>query len=474
MTVRPVRMVCSGCGTVAAADDPYPVRCINAQSGGDTDHVMTAVLDPASIRFPQGNHPNPFIQYRTLSYSYHLGRAHGLTDDDYIGVVARLDQAVARVDGHGFTTTPFGRSRSLSDHFGSTGGVWVKDETHNVSGSHKARHLMGLLIHLEVVERVGLAGTRAKAPDLAIASCGNAALAAAIVAKAGDRHLQVFVPTTADQGVVGSLKRLEAQVTVCPRDPAIAGDPTYHRLQQAVREGAFPFTCQGTDNGLTIDGGKTLGYEMASVLARESQRLDRVIIQVGGGALASACIQALQDAHQLGVLTAMPRIHTVQTMGGYPLKRAYDRLSERILARIERERGDRPAPPGGNRERAELIKGHMSSPIVEEEELQFAANHRSQFMWAWEQEPKSIAHGILDDETYDWFAVTKGILATGGYPVVVSEQELRDANRLGQEATAINVDPTGSAGLAGLMQLYAEAVVRPEETLAVLFTGIRR
>jgi phosphate-selective porin len=32
------------------------------------------------------------------------------------------------------------------------GALWVKDETHNVAGSHKARHLMGLLLYLAVVE----------------------------------------------------------------------------------------------------------------------------------------------------------------------------------------------------------------------------------------------------------------------------------------------------------------------------------
>mgnify|MGYP001764471667 CR=1 FL=1 len=84
--------------------------------------------------------------------------------------------------------------------------------------------------------------------------------------------------------------------TICPREAGVPGDPTYRRLRQAVREGALPFTCQGSDNGLTIEGGKTLGYEMVSVLAAERHRLDRVFVQVGGGALASAVIQAFQDA----------------------------------------------------------------------------------------------------------------------------------------------------------------------------------
>jgi len=38
---------------------------------------------------------------------------------------------------------------------GTGASILVKNETGNVSGSHKARHLFGLLVHLEVVERLG-------------------------------------------------------------------------------------------------------------------------------------------------------------------------------------------------------------------------------------------------------------------------------------------------------------------------------
>ena len=38
------------------------------------------------------------------------------------------------------------------------------------------------------------------------------------------------------------------------------------RLHETMDEGAIPFTCQGSDNGLTIEGGETLGYEMAADL----------------------------------------------------------------------------------------------------------------------------------------------------------------------------------------------------------------
>jgi threonine synthase len=95
-------------------------------------------------------------------------------------------------------------------------------------------------------------------------------------------------------------------------------------------------------------------------------------------------------------------------------------------------------------------------------------------MWPWETEPHSIAHGILDDETYDWAAVIEAMLTTGGRPVVVSEELLGEANALGRESTEIPVDPTGSSGLAGLLALRQEGVIGDDERVAVLFTGVDR
>ena len=408
---------------------------------------MARVLDTASIVFPRGGEPNPFVQYRPLFHSYHVALAHGMADEDYVGLVCSLDEQVARVDGRGFRITPFGRSVALSEHLGfaTDGGVWVKDETGNVSGSHKARHLMGIMIYLQVLERIGL--VRRPLPTLAIASCGNAALAAAVVARAAGRALQVFIPPGAPPAVVARLAQLGAQTTVCRRDPSVRGDPCYLQFRDAVRNGALPFCCQGTANGLTIEGGETLGYEM--IAAQGVPALDRVVIQVGGGALASAVIQSFTEGVALGISTRLPRFCTVQTRGAFPLKRAYDRLSRRILE-------------------ARTANG------VLQRELCYAATHRSEFMWPWEEEPRSIAHGILDDETYDWFAIVKGMLASGGDPVVVDERLLVEAYGLARETTGVDVDHTGAAGLAGLLQLRRDGAVAPHENVAVILSGAQR
>jgi threonine synthase len=445
------RLACWGCGAAPSPLDPYPFRCPEADAdAGDVDHVLVRILDRERVRFPDGTlgGDGSFVRYRGLLHSHHRATAAGMSDGEVVELITRLDDAVAGVAGRGFVVTPFGRSARLSDALGfsAAGGVWVKDETGNVTGSHKGRHLMGVLLHLEVAERLGLTDPAAR-PDLAIASCGNAALAAAVLARAADRRLRVFVPVDADPVVLRGLRELGAEVVTCPRPPDVPGDPAYARLHEALAAGALPFTCQGTENGLVIEGGETLAYEIVSSLREESVVLDHLVVQVGGGALASACIQALAEAVDLGALSRGPRIHTVQTAGGHPLERAYRRVCDRL-----------PAAPG---------------PADIDAALHDAARHRSEFMWPWEEEPRSIASGILDDETYDWRAVVEGMLASGGRPIVVEEDRLVRAHELGHEA-GFPVDPTGSAGLAGLLDLVAAGEVGPDERVAVLFTGVDR
>ncbi len=241
MTAAASRLVCAGCGAEPARGDPYPFSCPNARAGDDVDHVLRRDLDLSAVRFPLADpEPNPFVRFRAFLRAYHVAIAGGLSDREFCTLVLRLDAHVADVDGHGFATTPFARSDELSQRLGFSGrgGVWVKDETGNVSGSHKARHLFGVLLYLEVAEHLGLIDP-SRRRDLAIASCGNAALAAAVVAAAGGRSLHVFVPVDADTAVLARLEELGAKLTVCPRVEGESGDPTVHRLLQAIAKGAL-------------------------------------------------------------------------------------------------------------------------------------------------------------------------------------------------------------------------------------------
>lgn len=98
-----------------------------------------------------------------------------------------------------------------------------------------------------------------------------------------------------------------------------------------------------------------------------------------------------------------------------------------------------------------------------------AAAHPADFMWPWDDEPTSVATGILDDVTYDWLPLLRRTKATGGEPLVVPESVIVDAHRLAREQTSIPVCTTGTAGLAGLLHH------RPQSGhVAVAFTGVER
>ncbi len=264
-------------------------------------------------------------------------------------------------------------------------------------------------------------------PPLAIASCGNAALAAATLAAAAAWPIEVFVPPWAATSVLARLHELGATVRVCPRrDGDPPGDPCVHRCRAAVEAGAVPFGVQGPENALCLDGGRTIGWEMH----RQVPDLDRVFVQVGGGAFATCVGAAFAAAGRV------PRLHAVQTQGCAPLARAWQRAQAL------------PEGPAG------------------------AGQHWAECMWPWEAEPTSLADGILDDETYDWLGVLTAMLASEGSPVVVPEALVREAAELGPRLTGIDASPTGTAGLAGLLAVRDE--VGDAERVAVVFSGVRR
>ena len=399
-------LTCS-CGAVAARD---AWACAKRDSD-DRDHVLALPMPDWSV---DESSQQPFVRYRRMLRSW------GEAGDDswFVDRVGQLDDAVGEVDGHGFQVTP------CSQFLVGERIITVKDETDNVSGSHKARHTFGLMLHLLVRERQGrLASPSSARPTLAIASCGNAAVAAAVVAAAERWPLRVFVPEFAEAAVVARLQELGASIESCPRIDGEEGDPSYLRFREAVGAGAVPFGCQGPDNGYTIDGGRTLGYE----LAEQAPDINRVYVQIGGGALATSVAQGLAIGQSRAALVA------VQTEGCAPLARAWERTAEL----------------GG---------------------LDEARKRRSDVMWPWTPTPFSAATGILDDETYDWAAVTEAMVATGGHPVVVPEPMVTEACEVGRSATGINVSPTGSAGLAGLLCDDPPADAKS----AVLFTGAQR
>ncbi|MET0578037.1 MAG: pyridoxal-phosphate dependent enzyme, partial [Ilumatobacteraceae bacterium] len=241
----------------------------------------------------------------------------------------------------------------------------------------------------------------------------------ATLAARAEWPLDVYVPDRAGAAVLTELEALGASITTCSRraeDPP--GDPAVLRFREAVAAGSLPFGVQGPENALCLDGGRTIGWELADA----GVALDRVLVQVGGGAFAACTGWGLGD----GV-----RLDAVQTEGCAPLARAVERAAALDPADVP--------------------------------------HHWSELMTPWEG-PHSSADGILDDETYDWLGVLDVMRRSGGRPVVVAEDAVVAANALGV-AAGYAVSATGSAGLAALLAPGGREL---GERVGVVFSGVQR
>lgn len=397
-------LVCAVCSAEVGIAEPFTWVCPRA---GSDPHLLEFVDDGATDEDDDLSSSNPFIRYRRRMAWWAFARANGMDD------AATVDLATHVADG--FAMTPLERHEAISRAAGVE--VWAKDETGALAGSHKARHLASIMLHLRVAERLGLLPER---PPLAISSCGNAALAASTLAARERWPIRVFVPTWMDPAFGAGLDALGAEVNRCDRTTA-PGDPAMAGFRAAVVDGAIPFSVQGPVNAWCLDGGRTIGWEIAEQIAAHRIEPRAVYVQVGGGAFAS-CLGA-------GLEHRVPLV-AVQTEGCAPLAAA----------------------------------------LVRADGYDHPERHWSEVMVPWE-DPSSLADGILDDETYDWIGVRRAVRASGGRAVVAPESMVVAAHDT-MVTAGPPTSPTGSAGVAGLLTDAARG--RVEGPVVVVLSGVER
>ena len=183
---------CPSCPTV------YPIGaglfgCPGGAAGGE--HSLRRMLSHGyptaeEVRRAWGRSGRTFERLHPLLSACRLAGEAG-----YARILERVSGNLLRHEGRAFDVTPLAATPALAAAIGRSGSLWVKDETGNVTGSHKGRHLMGTLLYLEALKTID--PTRGRSA-LAIYSCGNAALAAAAVARAGGCELHAFVPADVD------------------------------------------------------------------------------------------------------------------------------------------------------------------------------------------------------------------------------------------------------------------------------------
>lgn len=398
--------------------------------------------------------PLSFVEYRRDLDVYEFALANGVCDASFVSLVQDLDSKIVAATGTGFRQTPVQQlffPSAVAAQLGRE--VYAKVETANVAGSHKARHLFGLLIWMAVEDLVSAgSGPRPPKEELVIASCGNAALGAATLAFSLDRKLRVFVPVDADPNVLGELERLNATVQMCERQPGQLGDPCVAELSNALDRGAEAFTVQGTTCPNVIDGGRTIGLELAAQLRDLDAHPTDIYIQVGGAALGAATMDGLARAAMRRAKGRRPeapmRVHPVQPANAHPYIAMWERL------------------------RSEFAPLEDGRPVLTGQELRSRISNRSEAMQPWPGTPSSIASGILDDITYDWQGLLYHQVAGNGWPVEATEDNFMQATTLLRDQVSPRPDATGAAGLAGL--LADERRSEDDSPAVVLVTGVDR
>ena len=290
----------------------------------------------------------------------------------------QLDAAIAAVAGTGFRVTPFDRADALVRR------ARLRDRRRRVGEGRdrqRRRQPQGPPPRSRscctccAAEALGLAPwRRSDRPPLAIASCGNAAIAAATLA--ARRRLaarRVRPAERATRRCSALLRAAAAPTIVAVPAPRSATRPAIRACTGSARPsptGRCRSRVQGTENVLVPRrrAHDRLGDGRA---VRRRHRSIGCSSRSAAGALA-ACVGA---GSRTPVRAA--RLHAVQTDGCAPLDRAW-----------------RAARAGGGRRAA---AAHWS-------ELHVAVGAR----------PRSAADGILDDETYDWLGVVRAMRDSGG------------------------------------------------------------
>jgi threonine synthase len=305
--------------------------------------------------------------------------------------------------------TPLLRSKRLAEHLGLRE-LYIKDETRNPTWSFKDRPMT-----------VGVSKAKEHgATALASASSGNAAAAlAAYCARAGF-SCYCFVPDIAPMGKIAQLLLYGAKV-VRLRGLHKGDDPTVKLLREACGiYGWTPCPSFGPFNPYQAEGPKTLAYEVIEQL--EWNVPDIAYVQVGAGGLLGGQWRGFIDFETIGLVKHRPRMLAVQATGCAPLVQAYN-------------------------------------------------TDQDPFKIVPCASPHSVAEGLCDPFPWDGDLALAAVRDSNGSAIAVEDDTILHAQHLLAKYEGIFAEPSGVAGLAGLLVQLESGAQDPSECILIEATG---
>jgi len=316
--------------------------------------------------------------------------------------------------------TPAHDAPRLARHLGLQSLV-LKDDTCLPSASLKDR-----------AAAVAIARARQLGIDhLACASTGNAAASLAVLTARAGMTCTIYVPAAAPRAKLAQLVLHGA--TVIPVDGSY--DQAFDlSLNEISRHRWYSRNC--AHNPLLVEGKKTAALEMAADLTggftgSDVDLPDAILVPVGDGCIVSSVCKAFRELREVGVVGKIPRVIGVQASGAAPLARAW--------AAAGKSPGD--------------LSGREILAAVRPVEAETFAD--------------SIRVGIPRNRVKAW----RNVAACGGAFLAVDDEAIVEAIGLLARLAGIFAEPSGAAGLAGVMAALDQGLINKKEKVAVLVTG---
>lgn len=243
------------------------------------------------------------------------------------------------------------------------------------------------------------------------ASTGNAAAAMACLGASMGVYPFIFVPKAAPKGKIAQLVTFGARIFLVDGNYDAACD-----LSLAATK-AFGWYNRNTGyNPYTREGKKTVSFEILEDL--DWNVPDWVIVSVGDGNIISGVHKGFREAKAHGLIDRIPKL---------------------IAAQSDKSRSVADAVLGDGKIRA------VSAT--------------------------TIADSISVDFPRDGIAAVKAIRESGGQPVIVSDEEILDAQGYLARRSGIFTEPASACSIAALRKAAAEGIIKSGETVVVITTG---
>jgi len=246
---------------------------------------------------------------------------------------------------------------------------------------------------------------------VAAASTGNAGCSLAGFAAAEGVPCYIFVPADAPRPKVAQL--LVYGATVFAVDGSY--DDAFDLAVRAIDKFGWYNRCCAV-NPYLVEGKKTVAFEIAEQLQFEAP--DKVFVPVGDGCIMSGVYKGFAEFARLGLTDGVPKLIGVQAEGADAVKVAFE---------------------GG----CEMV------PCA----------------------ARTCADSIAVGHPRNWRKAVKGVGASGGSMMAVSDEEILSAITDLSRATGVFGEPAGVTAFAGLTKAVRDGTIQGDETVVVLMTG---